>query len=111
MKPKRPTHICIGWALFRVLFVPEAEWPKKERGKCGLTWPAQGEIWLREIEGADEQWFREVLIHEALHAAAMVSGLSQYPLAASKREGEQEEWITTLLAGPVLSLIRDNPEA
>lgn len=111
MKPKRPTSIKVGWATLNIVWVPEADWPKEDHGRCGVTRVAQGEIRLLEYDGGQEAWYREVLIHEALHAAHVVSGLGQYPSPEKTSADEREEWVTTLLAGPMLSLIRDNPEA
>lgn len=111
MTAPRPNSVKVGWATLRLTWIPEADWPKAARDACGITRVAQGEIQILEYDGAEEPWYREILLHEILHAAHTVSGLGQYPTAPTRTPGEQEEWVSTLLAGPLVSFIRDNPVA
>lgn len=111
-KSERPTSLKLGHLRFEILWREDSDWPDKD--KCGLTLPMQGAIMVRLNDDSPDGggWYtednlREILVHEIIHAAYHVSSLTHYP---RPKDGDIEEYVCSILAGPIAQVFQDNPK-
>ena len=108
--PKRPSKIRVGWQTYHVTYFPEKKWIEDHSDyDRGITYNSKGTIDLRlAIEGVpyNEASLRETLLHELVHACFHVSRIDFDNL---KKHTDLEEHVAGRLPGPLLAVLRDNP--
>lgn len=104
---RRPRTVKIGHINFRILYVKEKDWRDEEGDKCGLTFPMQGEIWIRTDDNTLEANLQEITLHEIIHAIYHATSLAHYP---KPKDGDLEEYTVAMLSGPLLAVLQDNPK-
>lgn len=103
---KRPSTVRVAHLRVQIKWVREADWDKEEDSKIGLFKPNEATILVRLMDGISEDNLREILTHELLHAVYYVSNLCHYP--QPKKGEDLEEYTVSLMAGPLLDILRDN---
>lgn len=105
---KRPTEVYIGWMQWRIRWVRStAKWcadnSEDDAGSCHVM---QGRIDIRVVDGYPEDVYRQLLMHELLHACWHVSSTEGTHI---KRK-EWEEVRVGLISPVLLAMLRDNPK-
>lgn len=112
---ERPTQVKVGWHNYSIEWVGKKKWRSIPHDGdvgliCGVTMSSEGRIAIRlhhETGLASESTLRETLMHEIMHAAFHTSGLTH---VIDDMGDDREEKVIAPLAGPILAVLRENPE-
>lgn len=113
----RPKEVLVGHRTFEIKFLDEAEWAKQGHSEddAALIEQHRGIIWIctqRHGDNSPEEYLREALFHEILHAVAWVSGWrGTYHAVTSKMHldlGDLEEWIIVAWSPMLVDVLQTN---
>jgi hypothetical protein len=107
-RPHRPTEIKVGYLPLTVRYFDDERWlaeglPEDDSGQ--MAGPA-AQISIRCSEGLHEIHVKELLVHELLHAAIYVAGLT---VEAWPQHEDPEEVVVSRVSPILLGTLRDNP--
>lgn len=112
----RPDHVRLGTRTYDIRWLSEEEWPHEDNGQRGVTKHVTQEIIIRlapDHEVAKDEQFREVLVHEILHAVSSCS-MAWNVWDVINRDvrddfNQVEEVLVGLWAPWLLGVFKDNP--
>lgn len=107
MEP-RPESVKVGFLTFTINWLTPEEWiaAGHDLEHDGNTEQGKATINICMSEGYPEQSFKEILLHEILHACWYTSGLTFYP---GVKEKDPEEYLVTIQALELIDVIQNNP--
>jgi hypothetical protein len=106
---KRPTRAKVGYQVYTIGWLDESEWEAAglPDNTNGATRPSHGIIAIRLGFNRSEEWYRETLVHELLHACFAVSRIDVY---MDDKVLDAEELVCNTQAPMLLALFRENPK-
>ncbi len=106
----RPEHVFVSHATYRIQWMTEDEWAAANEPDtaAGVTRSSRHFIGIRLQPGSAENYLRENLLHEIMHAvyymAHIETGMNHID------DENREEFIVDSMAGTMLFVLKHNPE-
>lgn len=106
-KVKRPKKIVVGHVTYRVHYYEEAEWlgGPQDNDLVGYYEAPQACIHIRLVPNCHENFLREVMVHEIIHAVWFHQNIRDVEVDESG-----EEKVVANVALGLLPVLRQNPK-
>lgn len=106
----RPRSVKVGFLEYVIIWMDDKVWrgdDDRDNSAIGEHVVVQGNIFMRLVPDVHEDYYRETLVHEILHACWAMADLNEKPVAADE---DQEETIIARVSNVLISVLKDNPD-